>query len=60
MVGLLGVSLMMCVSFWMLLRWATYRQMRSPLQRTPPLDRKHKEKEQMTAVGAEHNGGGIY
>jgi hypothetical protein len=60
MVGLLGASLIMCVSFWMLLKWATYRQTQSPLQRTPTLDRKHKEKEQMAAVGAEHSGGGMY
>jgi hypothetical protein len=54
-VGLLGASLIMCVSFWMLLKWATHRQMQSPLQRTPTLDRKNKEnkeKEQMAAFGA--------
>jgi hypothetical protein len=33
MVGLLDASLIMCVSFWMLLKWAAYRQMQCPLQR---------------------------
>jgi hypothetical protein len=44
----------------MLLKWATYRQMQSPLQRTPTLDRKHQEKEQMAAFGGEHSGGGMH
>jgi len=44
----------------MLLKWDTYRQTQSPLPRTPTLDRKHKEEEQMAAVGADHSGGGMH
>jgi hypothetical protein len=33
MVGLLDAFLTMSVSFWMLLKWPTYRQMQCPLQR---------------------------